>query len=237
MDWQYEATSDLGQSLTDRLRNFPREPDMLVYGLRSLAALGMRGWLRLVHRLRITGAPVPAESCILVGNHSSHLDALVLQAALPLRRLHRVFPAAAEDYFFRSLHRILFAAVFINALPFARSTHIRQSLALCRALLATPGNVLILFPEGTRSPDGQMHPFRPGIGALVAGTPIPVVPCWIEGAARAWPKGALLPRPRRVSVRIGQPLQFADVAEDKEGIHRIASILQEAVEGLSHADS
>lgn len=235
MDWQYESATDLELSLTERLRNFPREPDMLVFGLRSLAAILIRLWLRLVHRLRITGDSLPAESCILVANHSSHLDAVVLQAVVPLHRLHRVFPAAAEDYFFRSLHRMLFATIFVNALPFARSTHIRQSLSLCRALLETPGNILILFPEGSRSVDGRMDAFRPGIGALVAGTSIPVVPCWIEGAARAWPKGKRLPRPRQVSLRVGTPLRFAEAVEEKDEFQRIAQTIQEAVEGLSHA--
>ena len=55
--------------------------------------------------------------------------------------------------------------------------------------------MLILFPEGTRSRTGEMGPFKPGIGALVAGTAAPVVPCYLSGAFAAWPPTSRLPRP------------------------------------------
>ena len=156
--WRYETARDLDQPLVERLKGFPREPDMSVYVMRSLAALTLRGWLRTYHRLTISGREhLPAEgSFVMVANHASHLDALCLLAALPLRKLHRAFPAAAQDYFFVSIPRIAAAAVVVNALPFSRHTNVRQSLDLCRRLLESPGNILILFPEGTRSSDGAL---------------------------------------------------------------------------------
>src|SRR5436190_4253481 len=157
MSWQYEPAADLDQSLAERLRRFPREPDISVYALRSFGAIIMRAWLRTYLRLEITGAEnLPKnESFVMVCNHSSHLDTLCLMAALPLKKLHRVFPAAAQDYFFVTVPRLCIAAVVVNALPFGRQAHIRQSLDLCRNLLANPGNILILFPEGTRTTNGQ----------------------------------------------------------------------------------
>src|SRR5436309_145300 len=147
MTWRYEPAADLDQPLVERLRRFPREPDITVYGMRSLAALALRAWLQLYHRLQIVGRQhLPKEgSFVIVANHSSHLDTLCLLAALPLRKLHRAFPAAAQDYFFVSAPRLALAAVVVNALPFSRQTHIRQSLDLCRQLLANPGNILLLF--------------------------------------------------------------------------------------------
>src|ERR1043166_10210821 len=131
--WQYDTAQDLEQPLSERLRHFPREPDMLVYALRSFAALVVRAWLRMYHRLEIVGRENLAleGSFVMVGNHSSHLDALCLLAALPLKKLHRAFPVAAEDYFFRSLPRTWFAAVVINALPFGRQLRVRESLSVC----------------------------------------------------------------------------------------------------------
>jgi 1-acyl-sn-glycerol-3-phosphate acyltransferase len=233
--WRYEPAVDLDQSLVERLRRFPREPDMLVYGLRSFAALVLRGWLRMYHRLQITGLDnLPAEgSFIMVANHGSHLDTLCLLAALPLRKLHRAFPAAAKDYFFVSAPRLAMAAIVVNALPFARQSQIRQSLDLCSQLLANAGNVLILFPEGTRTVTGQVGEFRPGIGVLAAGTDVPVVPCHLSGTFAAWPKGRILPRPRRVRLRIGAPRRFSDQPRDKETVERISQELRGAVMDLA----
>src|SRR5437660_1559188 len=106
--WRYDSARDLDQTLVERLRRFAREPDMLVYGLRSLVALIIRGWLRAYHRFEIVGLENLRDngSFVMVANHSSHLDALCLLAAVPLRKLHRAFPAAAADYFFKSVPRI-----------------------------------------------------------------------------------------------------------------------------------
>ena len=234
--WRYETAQDLDQPVIERLRRFPREPDMLVYGLRSLVALVVRGWLRIWHRLEIAGREhLPAgNSFVMVANHASHLDALCLLAALPLRKLHRAFPAAAADYFFESTPRVWLAAVVVNALPFARQSHARQSLALCHALLANPGNILILFPEGTRSATGQMGRFKPGIGALLAGSDVPVLPCHLDGAFRAWPKGRIFPRPSKLRLRIGAPRTFASVPPGKESACAIAAELEQAVRELEN---
>ena len=178
MTWSYQPASDLDQSLVERLRRFPREPDLAVYAARSLAALIIRSWLRLYHRFEVIGAEhLPREgSFMMVANHTSHLDTLCILSALPLRKLHRAFPAAAQDYFFVSMPRLAVAAVVVNALPFGRKGQIRNSLELCRHLLGNPGNVLILFPEGTRTRTGELGEFKPGIGLLAAGAEIPVVP-------------------------------------------------------------
>jgi hypothetical protein len=116
--WRYDSVHDLDQTLIERLRRFPREPDMLVYGLRSIAALIIRGWLRAYHRFEIVGQEHlrTNHSFVMVANHSSHLDTLCLLAALPLRKLHCAFPAAAEDYFFRSMSRTWIAAVVVLSL-------------------------------------------------------------------------------------------------------------------------
>jgi len=217
--------------MVERLRRFPREPDMLVYGMRSLAALALRAWLRTYHRLEIHGREhLPKEkSFALVANHTSHLDTLCLLAALPLRKLHRAFPAAAADYFFESVPRIWIAAVVVNALPFGRQVQVRQSLAMCQHLLENPGNVLIIFPEGTRSATGSMGRFKPGIGALVAGRDIAVLPCYLSGGFKAWPKGKILPRPAKVRLMIGEPRNFAAVTAGKEAANATARELEEAV--------
>jgi 1-acyl-sn-glycerol-3-phosphate acyltransferase len=233
--WKYEPAGDLADPVIERLRRFPREPDILVYGMRLSAALLCRGWLRLYHGLSVSGREnLPVDgSFVMVANHASHLDALCLLAALPMARLHRTFPAAARDYFFESAPRVLLASILVNAMPFDRRTSPRQSLGLCRQVLDKPGHALLLFPEGTRSPTGELAEFKPGIGLLVAGTSYPVVPCHIEGAHRAWPKGAWLPRPGMIRLRIGAPRTYAHLGRGKDSALQIARELREAVMDLA----
>ncbi len=232
--WRYTPAADLDQTMVERLRNFPREPDMLVYGMRSLVALVIRSLLRTWHRFEISGAEHLRDerSFVLVANHSSHLDTVCLLAALPFRRLHRAFPAAAADYFFQSVPRTWVASVVVNALPFSRRVHVRHSMTVCRQLLANPGNILIIFPEGTRSTTGAIQEFKAGIGALVAGRDVNVLPCYLEGAFAAWPKGRSWPRPRKVRLIVGAPRNYAAGAPDRASIAAIASELRSAVEQL-----
>lgn len=224
--------------MVERWRRFPREPDMVIYSFRSVISLIIRGLLRTYERFEIIGAEnLPNdESFVLVANHASHLDTLCLLAALPLGRLHRAFPVAAEDYFFRSLPRTWFATVVMNALPFGRRMGVRESLSICAQLLAQPGNVLIIFPEGTRSQTGAIQPFKSGIGTLLAGRNVTVLPCYVDGAYRAWPKGRRLPRPGKVRLIIGTPRNYATRGTEKNDLSAIAAELHRAVDQLGQTD-
>lgn len=232
--WEYHPPPDLGQSMTEQLQGFPRQPHMLMYAIRSLAALLLRGWMRVYHRLRIDGREnLPdAGSCVLVCNHTSHLDTLSLLCAVPLKRLHRAFPAAAADYFFSSLPRSMVSAILINALPFDRKLKGAESLAVCGELLKNDGNVLILFPEGTRTTTGELGRFRSGIGRLLAGNDLAVLPCYLQGGLKAWPKGTAVPRPFRLHLKIGAPLNYGNLDTTSESVRRICEDLQARVAEL-----
>src|SRR5438034_3893591 len=236
--WRYHSSRDLERTPLDWLREFPREPDMLVSGLRSIVALIIRGLLRIYNRFEIVGHENlrTNRSLVIIANHCSHLDTLCLLAALPLRKLHRAFPTAASDYFFQSVARLWIAAVIVNALPFGRQMRIRQSLSLCQQLLASPGTILIIFPEGTRSTTGELREFKSGIGTLVAGRDVPVVPCFIDGSFRAWPKGKRLPTPRKLRLIVGAPLNYRERGRDTKDICAIAAELRAAVNELRQRD-
>ena len=207
---------------------------MLACAIRSIAALLLRVWLRTYHRLQIEGREnLPSSgSCVLVCNHTSHLDALCLLCAVPLSRIHHCFPAAAADYFFSSLPRSAVSAILINALPFDRNAKGADSLALCSALLNDEGNILILFPEGTRTTMGTMGRFRSGIGRLAAGTDLDVLPCHLDGGIKAWPKGRLLPRPRRLRLRIGQPRNYGHLDGSPSSVRAVCADLEARVAEL-----
>jgi 1-acyl-sn-glycerol-3-phosphate acyltransferase len=237
--FSYDPMPDLDRPFVERLSAFPRQPDILQYAVRMAVNVCIRAYLRSYHRLTIVGKEnLPAEgSFVMVANHSSHLDALCLLAALPLGRLHRTFPAAAADYFFVSMRRTAIAVLAVNALPFYRRVNARHSIAICRELLAIPGNTLILFPEGTRSHDSKLGPFKPGIGKVLAGSNVPAIPCYLDGAGRAWPKGRRIPMPRPIRLIIGTPRTYAGLGDDKPASQFICQDLHNAVSALANESS
>ncbi|MEM7431736.1 MAG: lysophospholipid acyltransferase family protein [Pseudomonadota bacterium] len=232
--WEYHPPPDLESGLSERLRNFPRQPTMLVYAIRIVTAMLLRGWMRLYHRLSIHGRNnLPDQgSFVLVCNHTSHLDTLSMLCAVPVTRVHRTFPAAATDYFFSSLPRSAISAVVINALPFDRQAKGAQSLSVCGELLKNDGNILIIFPEGTRTTTGELARFRSGIGRLVVGTDLNVVPCFLDGGIRAWPKGTAIPRPRKLKLRIGKPQNYGHLEESRDSVRQICEDLHSHVSEL-----
>ena len=236
-DWKYHPSPDIDSSMAETLRNFPREPTMFAYSVRSIAALILRVWMRLYHRMTVEGREnLPTSgSYVLVCNHTSHLDTMCLLYSVPLRQIHRTFPAAAADYFFSSLPRSAISAVLINALPFDRQLKGAESLTVCSELLKNDGNVLIIFPEGTRTTTGEMARFRSGIGRLVVGTDLPVVPCHLTGGTQAWPKGKAFPRPRQLRLRVGAPQTFEHLEKNSESVQHICSDLEERVAKLGGA--
>lgn len=147
---------------------------------------------------------------IFAANHSSHLDTPVLLAALPGRLRPRVRVAAAADYFFTSCWKSVPVRILLNAFAFERQGPGCASSLLRARQFLTAGHSLIIFPEGTRTKDGQLQHFKRGVGKLALTEDVPVIPTWIDGTYTALPKGARLPHKQRVTVHFGVPLNFAE---------------------------
>src|SRR5262249_20097289 len=126
-----------------------------------------------------------------------------------------------------------FAAGMLNALPMWRKKCGPHALGQLRQRLLEEPCAYILFPEGTRSRDGQMSAFKPGLGMLVAETNVPVVPCYLDGCYQALTADQRWPRPRRIRLRIDEPLTFAAVANNREGWLHIAAATEERVNALA----
>ena len=233
-DWELRPARDHGLSPAERLRSQGREPGLgsLVLGTAWRALVWC--YLRLFHRLRVVPARPhwPEPPFVLVANHASHLDALTLAASLPPQLARRAFALAAGDTFFTSLPLAAFASYAINAHPVWRKRTKASDLAAMRQRL-DDGAILMVFPEGTRTRTGAMGRFQPGIGALVAGTSVPVLPCRIEGAYAAWPATRRLPRPGRLRLHVGAPLRFDAVAADRAGLAVVAGQCEAAVRALA----
>jgi 1-acyl-sn-glycerol-3-phosphate acyltransferase len=209
MDWRLRPARDMGLPPGERLRSLSRERGL--FGIAANAAWRwlLRAYFHAVHRLEVEGREnLPAAPFVLIGNHASHLDALVLASILRGDAARRAHALAAGEVFFGSGAGAVLSAYAINALPIWRGKTKRGEIAALRTRLVEDGLVYILFPEGTRSRTGEMGEFQPGLAMLLAGTGVPVVPCRIEGAFEAWPPTRRWPRPGKLRVRIGAPVSI-----------------------------
>jgi 1-acyl-sn-glycerol-3-phosphate acyltransferase len=193
-------------------------------------------FVRFYCRLRVVGLQhiTQAGALILAVNHSSHADTAVIFAALERPMRKRVVAAAAQDYFFDNGLRQFASRLLFNTIPVPRNAF--GSLDPLRHVIRAlrEGYGVLLFPEGTRSQDGQLGPFRGGIGRLMAEFPkVPVIPVWLEGTARVLPKKASIPRPVRVYARFGAPVEHVLARlDDKTSWRAAATQVREAVKRL-----
>lgn len=146
---------------------------------------------------------------ILVANHNSHLDTLVLMTLLPSHLLARVRPVAAADYFLSNPLLAWFATRIIGILPIERSGRSRRDPLADMVTALEQGEILILFPEGSRGEPEQLQAFKSGVAHLVKRKPeTPVVPLYLHGLGKALPKGEALLVPFFCDVFIGEPLNW-----------------------------
>lgn len=238
-DWQFRPARDLNLRGMERYRSHQRESGLVPSSLRLIWWTLLRATLRGWNSLEIHGREnLPTDpSFVVVANHTSHLDAPLLTTVLPMRFRDRTFPLAAQDVFFERLPLAAFSAVFVNAMPVVRGSSGRRSLLAVRERLLSEPTVIILFPEGTRTRSRTMVRFKPGVGILVAGNPVPVLPCYIAGAAEALPVGARSLKRKPVSITVGKALTFENLKNTREGWGACAERLSEAVCGLGpHLD-
>lgn len=161
--------------------------------------------LNIRHRERLANRG-PA---IIVANHNSHLDTLVLMSLFPLKQLPHLHPVAAVDYFLRNRLLAWFALQIIGILPLERKVE-KGTEALQNIYAALAQNqILILFPEGTRGEPEKMSKFKNGIARLAQTRPdVPVIPIFLQGLGKSLPKGEFLLVPFFCDVFIGEALPW-----------------------------
>lgn len=199
----------------------------LVYGL---------GWclMRALFHLSVRGAEnIPTTgSAVIVANHASYLDALVIAAALPVKRARHIFWGGAVQILFQSW----FSRVFCRAahvFPIDERTP-KTTLDIGGAILSR-GDALVWFPEAWRTPTGELQAFRTGIGTLLMMHPVPVVPARIQGTFAALPRSRRWPRLRPLAVTFAPPVDIASLAREGPGATdemRIANALHDRVAAL-----
>ena len=177
---------------------------------RGLAKVLWYGWLQVVCRLiavvclrvRCRGRElVPATGGGLVlSNHQSHLDPVLVGLACD-RRLN--FLARQTLFGFPPLRWLISS---LDAIPIDREGSglggLKETLKRLKR-----DELVLMFPEGTRTPDGEVQPFKPGFCALARRAGVPLLPVGLDGAFGSWPRWRLLPRPDVVHIQFGRPLE------------------------------
>jgi 1-acyl-sn-glycerol-3-phosphate acyltransferase len=156
---------------------------------------------------------LPTEGpAIVVANHNSHLDTMVLMTLLPAGLLPRVRPVAAADYFLRNRLLAWFSLRVIGILPVARKGRMAGTDPLAAAKDALGrGEVVILFPEGTRGEPELLVELKSGVAHLALAHPeAPLVPVFLHGLGKSLPKGGFVPIPFFCDVFVGEPLYGRD---------------------------
>jgi 1-acyl-sn-glycerol-3-phosphate acyltransferase len=145
---------------------------------------------------------------VLAANHNSNLDALALMSLMPLSLLPKLRPVAAVDYFFTSKAKGWFVTNIIGIIPVERGSAKKggNPLAACEEALDR-GEILVLFPEGSRGDPEKLGPLKKGIGHLACARPdVLVFPIYMHGLGKALPKGSTVLVPFNCTVNVGEPL-------------------------------
>src|SRR6059058_3030832 len=155
---------------------------------------------------------------IVAANHASHLDMGLVKMALEDAGEDLVALAAA-DYFFDTKYKRAYMENFTNLVPMERTGSLRQSLRHARSFLDRGYNALI-FPEGTRSMTGVMADFKPVIGYLALASGVGILPVYLDGTYKAFPKGSTILKSRDVGARIGRFISIEELEEMTRGMAR-----------------
>jgi 1-acyl-sn-glycerol-3-phosphate acyltransferase len=177
----------------------------------GLAKSVVRTYISIVYHARYSGCRnVPREgAALMVSNHQSHLDPPLIGAGCPRQMSYlarrTLFRFAPFGWLLES----------VGGIPIDREG---SALGGIRAALQAlqRGEVVLVFPEGTRTRDGEIGEFKPGLALVARRAKVPIIPAAIEGAYQAWPRDAALPLPGTIHVHYGEPLSVEEIAPCSE---------------------
>ena len=165
---------------------------------------------------------LPLESAIFCSNHNSHMDVALISSAAG-KSFNHFGMLAAIDYWFDSKIKKMLTNFVMNLKPIARkssnkdtSIAFQDTISLCRSFMNYGNRNIVIFPEGSRGEPDQIRSFRNGAARFSVALNKPIVPIFINGSARAWPKGKIFMRPCKITINILEPIYPNDyISEDK----------------------
>jgi long-chain acyl-CoA synthetase len=215
-------------------------PGGLAKAVRDTLLVGQMGFYERGMKVSVSGEQhVPHNrQTIVAANHASHLDMGLIKYALGSYG-RDIVALAAKDYFFEGKWRRTYFENFTNLRPLDRADNPREAMREASNLIER-GETVLLFPEGTRTTTGEMGDFRPAVAYLALKHGVDILPVHVEGTYRSMPRGAFVPKNRKLAVHIGAPISAAAVkaATDEAGLRmsvacqKVARVVQLAVEAL-----
>ena len=165
---------------------------------------------------------LPLGSAIFCSNHNSHMDVALISSAVG-KSFNHFGMLAAIDYWFDSRIKKILTNFVMNLIPIARKTSAKDdsisfqdTIALCKTFMDYGNRNIVIFPEGSRGEPDQIKPFRNGAARFSLALNKPIVPVFIHGSFRAWPRGKVFMRPCRITINILEPMYPNDyISKDK----------------------
>lgn len=176
---------------------------------------------------------LPKKGVIFVANHASYLDPLLIGMFIPKRVYYmgkkELFAIPLFSWFLRQL----------GTIPIKRTGLDRVGIRICRELLES-GKSFLIFPEGTRTPDGTLQEMKPGLLLLVQSLPdIELIPVYIDGTFQALPRGKIFPKPVKISIFFGNPFKISQkgvAMEKKDYYKKISNLIYEKIDTLKKTE-
>jgi 1-acyl-sn-glycerol-3-phosphate acyltransferase len=165
---------------------------------------------------------LPLGSAIFCSNHNSHMDVALISSAVG-KSFNHFGMLAAIDYWFDSRIKKILTNFVMNLIPIARKTNAKDgsisfqdTIALSKSFMDYGNRNIVIFPEGSRGEPDQIKPFRNGAARFSLALNKPIVPVFIHGSFRAWPRGKVFMRPCRITINILEPMYPNDyISKDK----------------------
>lgn len=166
---------------------------------------------------------------ILIANHNSHIDTLILMSLFPIEMINKVNPVAAADYFFNTKFRRFLFKTLIGAIALKRhhEKFSKENIFSEISQNLKDEHIIILYPEGTRGNDNEIQEFKNGIAHIAKANPdVPIIPIYINGPDKILPKYDYLLVPFISDIYVGEKI-FYDNSATKEFTHKVQNQILE----------
>lgn len=233
--WKGMLSQDPGEDVLKLIRLQPTKMDRFM-----LVFLGtfFRILFSTVFLLKVRGKENLPEKgpFIIFANHTSYFDGFIVSLSITPGLLINAFFVGFREFFLHPLSR--WSVKTARLIPIDITYNLTKALQACSYLLKH-GKILCYFPEGQRSPTGEIIVFKKGFGILAKELDMPMIPMYIDGSYRAWPAFRMLPRPAKITVTIGKlfkPSDLVPAAEMKDiSFEELAGILRQQLVALKAA--